>query len=255
MGKRGPKPVHIGLLNMWEFEWYKALHLLREGTLLPGREGPQLEPALADKRIQSIRKLPLWKILGQEPPPEDWVPTKPGDRASRSAWELWGESVRHDQIAAVMAMKPKEIHAKAARREIWRSLWSAKSSRVLKRVCDEWRALPDVQGHGLSCFADHVMANAKEFLAMTANARFPKAPASDDSRLVTISRGMAGVMAGVSPMTGIERLRNMKHRSGGSLWNKEFKCCRCWRCEQKRWDEQDARELAALQVAENEEDE
>ena len=34
MGKRGPKPVDMRKLNVWEFEWYKALHLPRDGTQL-----------------------------------------------------------------------------------------------------------------------------------------------------------------------------------------------------------------------------
>jgi len=40
MGKRGPKPVEYGLLNVWEFEFYKAFHLLRDGYALPARQRP-----------------------------------------------------------------------------------------------------------------------------------------------------------------------------------------------------------------------
>lgn len=35
MGKRGPKPVDFGSLNFWEFEFYKAFHVLRDGSSLP----------------------------------------------------------------------------------------------------------------------------------------------------------------------------------------------------------------------------
>jgi hypothetical protein len=48
-----------------------------------------------------------------------------------------------------------------------------------------------------------------------------------------LARGMAGIMANVSPMTAIERLRNMKHTEGGPLWKEEpneRKYCNCWRC-------------------------
>jgi hypothetical protein len=50
---------------------------------------------------------------------------------------------------------------------------------------------------------------------------------------------MAGIMCGVSPMTGIERLRNMKHKPGGPFWETQIanfdlpsneQYCRCWRC-------------------------
>ena len=70
---------------------------------------------------------------------------------------------------------------------------------------------------------------------MKRDARFPKSdsPAVDESRLEYLARGMAGILAGVSPMTGIGRLRNMKHTQGGPLWKKEpggMKYCDCWRC-------------------------
>jgi hypothetical protein len=58
-----------------------------------------------------------------------------------------------------------------------------------------------------------------------------------------LARGMAGVLCGVSPMTGIERLRNMKHDRNGPLWvTREGKRalpegeqrCGCWRCNIER---------------------
>jgi hypothetical protein len=48
--------------------------------------------------------------------------------------------------------------------------------------------------------------------------------------MLYLARGMAGVMADVSPMTGIERLRNMKHRRGGPFWSQREQRCGCWRC-------------------------
>src|SRR5258708_4550975 len=37
MGRRGPK-LDYGLLSVWEFEFYKAFHLLRDGNALPARQ-------------------------------------------------------------------------------------------------------------------------------------------------------------------------------------------------------------------------
>jgi hypothetical protein len=75
---------------------------------------------------------------------------------------------------------------------------------------------------------------------MKQNARFPRSTYGDDARVDYLARGMAGVMCGVSPMTGIERLRNMKHDRSGPLWmtsegNRPLpereQYCACWRCK------------------------
>jgi hypothetical protein len=85
--------------------------------------------------------------------------------------------------------------------------------------------------------------NAAAFLSMKENARFPKSTYSDDARVDYLARGMAGVMCGKSPMTGIEKLRNMKHDKKGALWleregNRQLpeveQRCGCWRCNIQR---------------------
>ena len=113
---------------------------------------------------------------------------------------------------------------------------------ALKNVCEEWASLRDVRAQGLVVFPNHILANAREFLRMKRDKRFPKSdsPAVDEGRLEYLARGMAGILADVSPMTGIERLRNMKHTEGGSLWRgvklsdgsfaKGMESCQCWRC-------------------------
>lgn len=254
MGTRGPKPVDIGLLNMWEFEWFKALHLLREGKQLPEPELWTLEPEKVDARVRVLQKLTLGKIVGEEPPPVDWEPSKVGDRAPLRIWERWAEGVREQRIAEILAMKPREVYARAERREIWNSLWRARTRPALDRACAKWKGLADVQAIGMSVFVDHVLANAKAFLEITRNPRFPRSAASDDSRLDNLARGMAGVMAGVSPMTGMERLRNMSHGSDGPLWRKGGGGCCCWRCDLRKWEEDQVRIQAALEAADRAED-
>jgi hypothetical protein len=106
---------------------------------------------------------------------------------------------------------------------------------VLEKVCEQWASLRDVRAQGLGVFPNHVLANAREFLRMKRDRRFPKSnsPAVDESRLEYLARGMAGILAHVSPMTGIERLRNMKHTRGGPLWKTDpdgREYCNCWRC-------------------------
>src|SRR5690349_1543172 len=57
MGKRGPKPVNMPLLSMWEVEFYKAFHLLRDGTQLPRNRMPLtgLTPAETRDYIQRLK--------------------------------------------------------------------------------------------------------------------------------------------------------------------------------------------------------
>ena len=81
---------------------------------------------------------------------------------------------------------------------------------------------------------------------MKKNERFPKSTYGDDSRIEFLARGMAGVMINLSPLTGVERLRNMEHGPGGPFWVEREsdrplppgkQHCRCWRCGLKRGTE------------------
>src|SRR5688572_13657453 len=106
MGRRGPKPVHIGNLHAWEFEWYKALHLLREGTQLPEPPRPPLSPEELkgiETGIGDLRAMPLSSIVGEDPPPADYVPANPGDPAPLPVWRLWAEGIRHQRITDLIA--------------------------------------------------------------------------------------------------------------------------------------------------------
>jgi hypothetical protein len=90
-----------------------------------------------------------------------------------------------------------------------------------------------------SCCSIPFHEEERKISEMKKNARFPKSNYSDDARVDYLARGMAGVMCGKSPMTGIEKLRNMKHDKNGPLWtrregNRELpeieQHCDCWRC-------------------------
>jgi hypothetical protein len=237
---------------MWEFEWFKALHLLRDGYQLPGLQGPTYDPESVDVRIATLRRMPLSRIVQEEPPPEDWQPKQAGDRADLRTWTAWAEGVRAQQVAEQLALKPREIESKQERREIWAALWRAKNTVGVRRACERWKSLRDVRASGLSVFADHAIANAKAVLEITRNSRFPTQPASDDSRLGIVAAGMAGVMVDRSPGTGVERSRNLKHTAGGPLWKGDR--CLCWRCEDREYLEQGERITAALEEQDREED-
>ena len=252
MAKRGPRPFPYGLFNMWEFEWFKALHLLRDGYHLPELEGPTYDPKLIELRVATLRRMPLSRIVQQDPPPADWQPTRTGDRPGLGTWTEWAERVREMQIAEQLALKPREIERRLERREIWAALWRAKNTTAVRRACDRWKSLQDFRGNGMSVFADHAIANAKAVLQITGNSRFPTQPASDDSRLGIVAAGMAGVMVDRSPGTGVERSRNMKHTEGGPLW--KWDRCHCWRCEDRASLEQGKRIEAMLEAQARNED-
>ena len=147
---------------------------------------------------------------------------------------MWAEQERDGEVRWLeRELKPPSIEARAARRKIWRDLVRADTYAALRKACGRWARLPDVRRSGMTCFPKHVLENAAQFLSMKRNQRFPRSNYGDEARVEYLSRGMAGVLCGVSAMTGIERLRNMKHDSSGPLWRIEpggHQYCPCGRC-------------------------
>src|SRR4029077_3646573 len=131
----------------------------------------------------------------------------------------WAEQERDGEVQGLeRQLRPPSIDARAARRKIWVDLVRADSYSALRKVCGRWARLPDVRRRGMTPFPRHVAENAAQFLSMKNNKRFPRSDYGDDSRLEYLARGMAGVLCGVKAMTGIERLRNMKHDRNGPFW-------------------------------------
>jgi len=257
---RGRKPLDLGLLCTLECELYKAFHLLRDGTQLPA--DPNFVAANERATREGLRwwkKASLKEILGDmqpgTPPPFDEVPEGEREKAKKH-WEMrewrwlkdFAEQQRKAEIAALERwLKPRESPARAGRRENWETLADPDASiEAIEHSCQEWKILPDVRAQGLGVFADHVLVNMEEFRRMKRDQRYP-GPDADDSRMEHLARGMAGVMVGASPITAIQRLRLMKHDSGGPLWvekeswidtnSKRIEApphCRCWRCSLKR---------------------
>jgi hypothetical protein len=235
MGNRGPKPVNVGLLNVWDFEFYKALHLLRDGIALPARNLPppsgfsrsELRAVLS--RLKSMSAAEYWRVQQQmatefaENLDLEHMPNK--DEIDFASHDLTEEIYWLEQT-----LTPYKIHAQVQRRETWNKLIRASTYAAVRKTCEDWRKLLDVRASGLTPFPEHVSANAGQFLSMKRNKRFPHSNYGDDARIDYLARGMAGVLVGVSPMTAIERLRNLKHAPGGPLWNTNERRCNCWRC-------------------------
>lgn len=220
--------------------------MLREGISLPAQSTPR--SGLSLHEVQEFLAL-LTKMTAAE----YWQTTRRvgkelGEKLNfqkpPSSMDIWSaERKRNEEIYWLKKdATPLRIKAQHARRKIWSDLIKATTYGSLRKACGRWARLPDVRGAGLVCFAGHVMANAAAFLFMKQNQRFPRSQYSDDARLEYLARGMAGVILGMSPMTAIERLRNMKHTPKGPLWimrkeayilsvNEQY--CGCWRCRIK----------------------
>lgn len=233
MARRGRKPLDMPTLNVWEFEWYKAFHLLRDGVQL------RTDPVFVRvNRRDAEARLGWWKKTSPEEIMGDLrLDSKPGKQNPLTRTDLeYAELQRQSEIANLeRQLKPARIQALAERRKIWDELIRARTVSALEQACGDWKRLVDVRAQGFTCFADHVLTNATEFLRMKRDRRFPRSAYADESRLEYLARGMAGLMVGASPITSIERLRNMKHTAGGPLWNKTEKQCGCWRCNLQRW--------------------
>ena len=247
MGLRGPKPVEIGLLTTWEFEFYKALRSLRDGISLPAKSSPPT--GLTRQELQSFIEQ-----LKQMTPEHYWLTTqclsvemgRPVNlsRPPTSMDRWWAKRQKEDEIRSLrLELNPPGIEALDRRRKIWDDLVEADTYAALRKVCGRWSQLSDVRASGTTPFPRHVVRNAAAFLSMKQNSRFPRSTYGDDARVDYLARGMAGVLCGVSPMTGIERLRNMKHDRNGPLWvtregNRALpdgeQLCGCWRCNIER---------------------
>lgn len=248
MGKRGPKSIDMHLLNWWDGEFHKAFRLLRDG--IPAKPLP---PSGFTK--QELRS--FIRELKQMTPEAYWMTTQ---RLSKQMgipanlvrppveMELWWAQQERDSeiIRMQRELDPRKPEAEATRRKVWDDLVKADTYAALRRACGRWARLPDIRRRGMTPFPEHVIQNAAQFLSMKRNKRFPRSTYSDDARIDYLARGMAGALAGKSPLTGIERLRNLKHSQGGPLWvtrhgdhlvlpGKE-QYCGCWRCARKNGD-------------------
>jgi hypothetical protein len=245
MGKRGPKPANMGLLSTWEFEFFKAFHLLRDGTQLPMKQGPPTELTKAENRsfIERLRRMTPDEYLlttRRLAVLFDFGEREHLRRPPNPVERWWAEEQRDQEIRSLQTrLRGYFIRAAEARRKIWADLIRADTYAALHKVCGRWARLPDVRRTGLTPFPGHVLENAAQFLAMKRNKRFPRSTYGDDSRIEYLARGMAGALCGLSPMTAIERLRNMKHIAGGPFWityygnrplGESERHCGCWRC-------------------------
>lgn len=215
---------------MWEFELWKAFHLLRDGIELPGPqwarpEVARLSPQERDAIHVEIQRSTL-KDYAALMDPEDRKAFKTLDPVVQEfSFEQW----KNDAFAELAELKPRLIPHRQERRELWNALIRVRTRSALEEVCRRWERLARTRFPAYH----YILENADQFFAMKRALRFPRSSYADDSRIDYLARGMAGALMNVSPQTAIERLRNMKHAPGGALWKKEpggREYCGCWRC-------------------------
>jgi hypothetical protein len=229
MGERGPRPANIRELHFWEFEWFRAFRLLRFGQELP-RSRPKVGAKRLEERIRSAKAISPEEIAAHY---------REGTSDVARLFAEWDRDRLVDQLESLRPRTTKDKERRAflmksrERRDIWTKLWEAKSVEAVRVQCRRWRELPITNVR----FVDDVCENAGQFIRMTKNKRFPSGPHSDRARIVYLSRGMAGVVTGRSPMTAIDLLRKIKHEPGGPFWYEPYKQCMCFQCIGRREDE------------------
>ena len=225
---------------MWDRQWFMIFHDLRDGTSLPIRPLARwfkYQEADVSRRLRQLEKMDVvqyWAdFLSQEPSRPrhpKWEPPR------LTEYERQVERLHSDEITWLKQnFDRKRIEARSQGLKVWSALWRAHTIPALADACKRWIVFHDLRSGGDPLgpgphirYPVQVLDHVKQFLAMKKDRRFPRSEHADDARLDYLSRGMAGLHIGISPLTAIERLRNLKHGPGGLLWNESD--CSCWRC-------------------------
>ena len=139
MGKPGPKPVDVGLLNLWEFEWYKAFHVLRDGSSLPGTQAVYAPPLHISRKqirswIEQLRKMDEDEYLRINGLTIEKITDKKDETLTTTnetdLWvqRHWASGQKQSEIAELERyLNPSKIPLEAERRQLWNSLWRART--------------------------------------------------------------------------------------------------------------------------------
>ena len=127
MGKRGPKPVDVGLLNVWDFEFYKAFHQLRDGIALPARNFPPPSGFSASElrvilvRLKSMSPAEYWRVQ-QQMTAEFGESVNLEQAPTKLDIEFADRDLKEEIYSLERTVIPRKIHAQAQRCEIWNDL-------------------------------------------------------------------------------------------------------------------------------------
>ena len=243
MAPSGRKPIDLQRLDHGDRQWFMAFHELREGLSLPIRPLERWFTYEGDGAAQRVRQLERMNVakywadfLSHDPPRSrraDWEPPP------LAAHRAQVERLQKEELAWLkQRFEPERILARSRGLKIWDALWRARTIPTLADACKRWIGLHHEEDWdhesllppGRNVYPVRILDHAKQFLAMERDRRFPRSEHANNSRRDYLARGMAGLDLGLSPLTAIERLRNLKHGPGGPLWYDHAHRCSCWRC-------------------------
>lgn len=179
--KRGPKECPIGMLIVWERDWYRVFHGLAFG----------IRPR---KGVDSV-----------------WEPPHPPRRLFNEAQaQEWNKEMRRR-----LWTKEKisyRIRGIAAEPEVWEQLRLARSANQIRRACNashfwlnsKFSPYPFVADLRTSASA---FLRGKEYRCPDSNR-----PSSKKKLATHFARVMAGITVGMSPARAVDRLRPLKRR-------------------------------------------
>lgn len=190
MGRRGPHPVSIHLLRLWEWQWFWVFRGLRYGA--PSRLVVRMDYLqYPDKpRISGYREL-------DEERQKAWRVTT--EKASRAYY-------RKDPLKDVPTRPlPSE-------KTLWDSLMRARTIPQVRATCAKSRSWLNPEWQG-KVFVQKLHQHADQFLLAKRDLRYPRSnrPSSDDRRILFFARAMAGITLGRSPNTAIRMLGATRH--------------------------------------------
>ena len=191
--KRGRKEAPIGMLNFWEHVWYWIFHGLAFG-------------------ISSTTGNDIF-----------WEPQRPPKLEFNSAQvKAWSEEMRWQPWQEIRIKY--RTRGKPAEPKVWELLKLARTTNQIRRACDASLVWLNPKANASPFVAD-LRTHASAFLS----AKKYRCPSSNrdssaEKLVVHSARAMAGIMVGISPVTAIDRLRNLKHG----------KRCECVNCKIRR---------------------
>jgi hypothetical protein len=135
----------MALLGVWAFEWWKAFHLLRDGTQLPARARPPLglSPPELRKFIQQLKQMSPGQYGQATRRVAQRLAILSGEQVDSSLpeddlFQVQIEWAKQEQAREIFelerALNPRKIHAEAERREIWKVMIQARTHGALLKA-------------------------------------------------------------------------------------------------------------------------
>ncbi len=209
--KPGPKPTPLGLLLLWENEWYWVFYGLAYGAGDVDDRREYFEPPRPPRHtgIEELdrERSKSFNIREKQP----------------NAWKRARYLVRRQRI-------PPEA-------DVWEKLKVANSEAEVREACQASAYWLNAENSPRP-FVAKLLQHPEELLKAKLY-RYPKSerPTSELKRMIHFARALAGTMEGIGGARAIDLIRHMNHR---------LKTCPCLKCALERSQELLPKQDAAL---------